>query len=95
MAGIVEEGLQPGSLGLGAPGLDNVTVVKERENVRFKEEKKKRLRKKPRETAKNIGVARHFGTDRVDVVGPCECVINGDSQELEGANLFNLTAIDT
>ena len=43
--GIVEEGLQPGSLALGAPWADNVTVVKERENVRFKEEKKKRLRK--------------------------------------------------
>ena len=67
----------------------------ERENVRFKEVKKKRLRKKPRETVKKIEVARHFGTDRVDVVGPCECVIDGDSQELEGANLFNLTAIVT
>ena len=95
MAGIVEEGLQRGSLGLGAPGLDNVTVVKERENVRFKEEKKKRLRKKPRETAKKIEVARDFSTGCVNVVGPCECVIDGDSQELEGANLFNLTAIDT
>ena len=48
-AGIVEEGLQPGSLGRGAPKPDNVAVVKERENVRWKEEKK-RLRKKPRET---------------------------------------------
>ena len=63
-------------------------------NVRFKEEKK-RLRKKPRETVKKIEVARHFGTDRVNVVGPCECVNDGDSQKLEGANLFNLTAIDT
>ena len=40
VAGIVKEGLQPGSLGLGAPEPDNVAVVKERENVRFKEEKK-------------------------------------------------------
>ena len=40
-AGIVEEGLQPGNLGLGAPGPDNVAVVKERANVQFKEEKKK------------------------------------------------------
>ena len=63
-------------------------------NVRFKEEKK-RLRKKPRETVKKIEVVRHFGTDRVNVVGPCECVNDGDSQKLEGANLFNLTAIDT
>ena len=70
-AGIVEEGLQPGSFGLGAPWPDNVTVVKERKNVRFKEDKKKRLRKKPRETVKRIEVARHFGTDRVDVVRPC------------------------
>ena len=80
---------------LEPPGPDNIAVVKERENVRFKEEKKKRLRKKPREVAKKIEVARHFGTDCVDVVGPCECVIDGDSQELEGANLFKLTAIDT
>ena len=94
-AGIVKEGLQPGSLGLGAPGPGNVMVVKERENVRFKEEKKKRLRKKPRETVKKIEVARDFGTNRVDVVGLCECVIDGGSQELKGANLFNLTAIDT
>ena len=72
-----------------------MTVVEEKKNARFKEEKKKRLRQKPRETSKKIEVARHFGTDRVDVVGPCECVIDGDSQELEGANLFNLTAIDT
>ena len=93
-AGIVREGLQPGSLGLGALGPGNVIVVKERKNVRFKEEKK-RLRKKPRETAKKIEVARDFSTGCVDVVGPCECVIDGDSQELEGANLFNLTAIDT
>ena len=69
-------------------------IVKEKENVRFKEEKKKRLRKKPRKTAKKIEVARDFGTDHVDVVGPFECVIDGDSQELKGANLFNLTAID-
>ena len=45
--------------------------------------------------AKKIEVAGHFGTDHVDVVRPCECVIDGHSQELEGANLFNLTAIDT
>ena len=45
--------------------------------------------------AKKIEVAGHFVTDRVNVVGPCECVSDGDSQELEGANLFNLTAIDT
>ena len=38
-AGIVEEGLQPGSLRLGASGLDNIAVVEEKENVRFKEEK--------------------------------------------------------
>ena len=38
-AGIVEEGLQPGSLRLGASGPDNIAVVKERENVKFKEEK--------------------------------------------------------
>ena len=44
---------------------------------------------------KKIKVARHFGADCVDVVRPCECVIDGDSQKLEGANLFNLTAIDT
>jgi len=36
------------------PGPDNVAVVNERENVRFKEDKKKRLRKKPKETAKKI-----------------------------------------
>ena len=95
VASIVEEGLQPRSLRLSAPGPDNVTVVKERENVRLNEEKKKRLRKKPRETAKKIEVAKHFGTDRVDMVGPCKCVIDGDSQKLEGANLFNMTAIDT
>ena len=94
-ASIVEEGLQPGKLGLGAPWPDNVKVVKERENVRLKEEKKKRLRKKQRGMAKKFEAARHFGTDCVDVVGPCECVINGDSQELEGVNLFNLTTIDT
>ena len=53
------EGLQPGSLRLGAPRPDNVTVVEERENVRFKEEKK-RLRKKLRETVKEIDVAGHL-----------------------------------
>ena len=37
-AGIVEAGPQPGSFGLGAPGLENVAVVKERETVRFMEE---------------------------------------------------------
>ena len=37
----------------------------------------------------------HLGTDSVDVVGPCECVVDGDSQELQGTNLFNLTAFDT
>ena len=94
-AGIVVEGLQPGSLRLGAPRLDNVTVVEEKENVIFKEEKKKRLRKKPREMAKKIDVAGHLGTDRVDVVGPRECVIDGNSQELEGMNQFNLIAFDT
>ena len=62
---------------LGAPGPDSVTVVKEREEVRFKEEKKKRLRKKPKETAKEIDVAGHLGTDHVDVVGLRECVIDG------------------
>ena len=62
------EGLQPGSLRFDAPGQDIVTVVEERENVRFKEEKKKSLRKKPRETAKEIDVAGHLGTDPVDVV---------------------------
>ena len=92
VAGIVVEGLQPGSLRLGASRPHNVAVVEERENVRFKEEKKKRLSKKPRETAKKIDVAGHLGTDHVDVVGPCECVIDGDSQELEGTNLFNLIA---
>ena len=61
-AGIVEEGLQPRSLGLGAPGPDNIAVVKERENVRFKDEKKKKLRKKPKKTAKKIQVTGHFGT---------------------------------
>ena len=80
---------------LGAPRPDNVTVVKEREEVRFKEEKKKRLRKKPKETAKEIDVAGHLGTDRVDVLGPCECVIDGNSQVLEGTNLFNLITFDT
>ena len=40
--GIVEEGFQSGSFGLGAPWPDNVTVVKERENVRFKEEETER-----------------------------------------------------
>ena len=34
-AGIVVESLQPGSLRLGASRPHNVTVVKERENVRF------------------------------------------------------------
>ena len=95
MAGIVVEGLQPGSLRLSVPGLDNVTVVKERENVRFKEEKKKRLRKKPRKTVKEIDIAGHLGTHHVDVVGPREYVIDGNSQELEGTNLFNLIAFDT
>ena len=89
------EGLQPGSFRFGASRPDNVAVVEERENVRFKEEKKKRLRKKPRETAKKVDVAGHLGTDRVDVVGPCECVIDGDSQELEETNLFNLITFDT
>ena len=45
-AGIVEEGLQPGSLRRGVPGPHNVTV-EEKENIRYKEEKKKRLQKKP------------------------------------------------
>ena len=93
-AGIVEDGLQPGSLRLGASRPHNVTIVEERENVRLKEEKK-RLRKKPRETAKKVDVAGHLGTDRVDVVGPCECVIDVDSQELEETNLFNLITFDT
>ena len=73
--GIVEEGLQPGSLALSAPKPDNVTVFKQRENVRFKEQKKKRLTKKPRETAKKIEVVGHFGMDRVDVVRPCESLM--------------------
>ena len=42
------EGLQPGSFRFGASRPDNVAVVEERENVRLKEEKKKRLSKKPR-----------------------------------------------
>ena len=50
----------------------------------------RRLRKKPRETGGKIDVVGHLGTDHVDVVGPCECVIDCDSQELEGTNLFNL-----
>ena len=53
-AGIVEEGLQPGSLGLGALGSDNIAVVKESKIVRFKEEKS--LKKKPRETAKKLSL---------------------------------------
>ena len=77
MAGIVEEGFQPGSLGLGAPGPDNVAVVTESENVRFKEDEKKRLKKKPGEMVKKIDVVGHFGTDHVDVVRPCDCVIDG------------------
>ena len=52
------------------------------------------MRKKPRETANKIDVVGHLGTDHVDVVGPCECVIDGDSQELEGTNLFNLIAFN-
>ena len=72
--GIVKEGLQPGSLALSAPKPDNITVFKERESVRFKEEKK-RLKKKPRETVKKIEVVGHFGTDRVDVVRPCESLM--------------------
>ena len=87
------EGLQPRSLRLGAPGPDNVTAVEESENVKFKE--KKRLRKKPRETTKEIDVVGHLGTGCVDVVGPWECVIDGNSQEFEGTNLFNLIAFDT
>ena len=63
-AGIVVEGLQPGSLRLGAPGPDNVTVVEERENVIFKGKKRERLRKKPREMAKETDVVGHLGTDR-------------------------------
>ena len=62
------EDLQAGSLRFGASRPDNVAVVEERENIRFKE-KKKRLRKKLRETAKKIDVAGHLGTDRVTVVG--------------------------
>ena len=38
------------------------TVIEKRENVRFKKEEKKRLRKKSRETAKEIDVAGHLGT---------------------------------
>ena len=49
-AGIVEAGPQPGSFGLGEPGLENVAVVKERETVRFMEEKKKRLGRNQRES---------------------------------------------
>ena len=88
------KGFQPGSLRFGASGPDNIAVVEERENVRFKEEKKS-LRKKPRETVKKIDGAGHLGTDHVDVVEPCECVIDGDSQELEETNLFNLITFDT
>ena len=68
--------------------------IQEKNNARFKEEKK-RLRKKPREIAMKIDAAGHLGTDRVDVVGPCECVIEGDSQELEETNMFNLITFDT
>ena len=94
-AGIVVEGLQPGSLRHGASGPDNITVRSRRgENVRFKEEKK-RLGKKPRDTMKQTDIAGHLGTNRVDVVGPHKCVIDGDSQELEGTNLFNLIAFNT
>ena len=46
VAGIVEEGLQPESLRLVAPLLDNLPVVEVRKNVRLKLEKKW-LRKKP------------------------------------------------
>ena len=42
---------------LEPPGPDKIAVVKERENIRFKEEKKKRLKKKPRETVKKTEVA--------------------------------------
>ena len=38
-AGIVEEGLQPGSLRRGAPRPDNITVVEEKVTIRREEEK--------------------------------------------------------
>ena len=41
-AGIVEEVLQPVSFGLGAPGPDNVTIIKRGNYVRFSEEEEKR-----------------------------------------------------
>ena len=94
VAGIVEEGLQPESLRLGAPLLDNLPVVEVRKNVRLKLEKKW-LRKKPWETAKTIEVTGYLGIDGVDMGGPRDCVINDDSQELEGTNLLNLIAFDT
>ena len=50
--------------------------------------------KKSRETTKKIDVAGHPRIDRVDVVGLCECAIDGDSQELEGTHLFNLIAFN-
>ena len=59
-AGIVEEGLQPGSLRLGASGPGNIAVVEEGETERFKKETK-RLGTKLWETAKEI--ERHLGTD--------------------------------
>ena len=45
--------------------------------------------------AKNIEVAGHLGTYCVDVVRPHKCVIDGDSHELEGTNLFNLAAFNS
>ena len=40
-------------------------------------------------------VQAYLGTDCVDMVRPCECVVYGDSQQLEGTNLFNLAALNT
>ena len=47
VAGIVEGVLQPVSFSLGAPRQDNITMIKSGDCVRFSEEEKKRLRKKP------------------------------------------------
>ena len=37
----------------------------------------------------------YLDTDHVDLVRPRECVVDGDSQQLEGTNLFNLAAFGT
>ena len=41
-AGILEEGLQPGSLRLGASRPNSIAVVEERDNVRFKRKRRRR-----------------------------------------------------